>query len=107
MDKLRDAQVKKWMGAFKKKIEKKYSPEKIILFGSRARKDHLLESDVDVVIVSKRFENVSWPRRLADVSELWDGLISLEPLCYTPKEFETKKKQIGIVMQAIKEGKEL
>ncbi|MCJ7675294.1 MAG: hypothetical protein MUO33_09105 [Sedimentisphaerales bacterium] len=30
--------------------------------------------------------------------------IEIEPLCYTPEEFEAKKKQIGIVIEAIKEG---
>jgi len=30
--------------------------------------------------------------------------IEIEPLCYTPEESEAKKKQIGIVSEAIKEG---
>jgi hypothetical protein len=30
--------------------------------------------------------------------------IEIEPLCYTPEEFEVKKNQIGIVSEAIKEG---
>jgi len=107
MAEIRDAQVKKWLKDFKKKLIEKFKPEKIILFGSRARGDSLIESDVDLIIVSKKFKNMKWPIRLSRVAELWEGLIELEPLCYTPEEFEEKKKQIGIVQQAIKEGKEL
>ena len=79
----------------------------MILFGSRARNEHLLESDVDVLIVSDRFANVKWPRRVGDVAELWDGLVALEPLCYTPEEFEEKCQQIGIVREAVSQGIEL
>gem|GEM_PF-4438397 len=31
----------------------------------------------------------------------------LVPLCYTPEEFEEKKKEIGIVRQAVEEGIDL
>ena len=107
MVKITDKQVNKWIKNFKKKLIKNFEPEKIILFGSRARGDNLIESDIDLIIISKKFEELSWPKRLEKVSELWDGFITLEPLCYTPKEFKIKTKQLGIVHQAIKEGKEL
>lgn len=104
MDKFSNKTINSWIKDFQKKISKKYSPEKIILFGSRARKDNLSDSDIDIIIVSKKFENIKWPNRISDISELWDGYITLEPLCYTPKEFQEKKSQLGIVSQAVKEG---
>jgi len=30
--------------------------------------------------------------------------LEIEPLCYTCEEFETKKNQIGIVAEAVREG---
>ena len=96
--------VNAWIKHFVKKINQKYTPELILLFGSRARKDHLLESDVDMIIVSKKFKNIKWPVRLGDVAVEWEGFVDIEPLCYTPEEFAVKKKQIGIVQQAVKEG---
>jgi len=102
-----DKKVDVWLKKFKRKLMLRYNPEKIILFGSRAKKDHLVESDIDLVIVSEKFENIKWPRRLSEVAELWEGLITIEPLCYTPKEFKEKQKQIGILQQALKEGVEL
>ena len=41
---------------FVRQINKKFSPEKIILFGSRAKKDHLKDSDYDIIVVSKKFQ---------------------------------------------------
>jgi predicted nucleotidyltransferase len=107
MDRITDRNVKDWIDSFLAVIKEKYSPEKILLFGSRARGDHLVDSDVDMIIVSKKFEGVNWLTRIRDVSELWEGLVPLEPLCYTPAEFQEKKSMIGIVSQAAREGKEL
>lgn len=107
MVKIKNRDIKKWVKDFKKKVNTRYNPQKIILFGSRARKDNLLESDIDFIIVSDKFKGVKWPKRLGDVAELWEGLITIEPLCYTPEEFEKKKKEIGIVRQAVKEGIEI
>lgn len=107
MDKITDEKVDKWLERFLKIIKEKYSPEKVLIFGSRARGDHLLESDVDMIIVSSQFEGINWIKRIREVSDLWEGLVLLEPLCYTPHEFEEKRKLIGIVNQAVKEGVEV
>ncbi len=90
-----------------KYIRAKFAPEKILLFGSRARGDHLIESDIDILIVSDKFEGMTWRDRIVTVFGEWDKMQMLEPLCYTPAEFEKKKREIGIVKQAVEEGVEL
>jgi len=107
MDRITDRDVKEWIDRFLAVISDKYSAEKVLLFGSRARGDYLINSDVDMIIVSKKFEGVNWLKRLRDVSVEWKGLVLLEAICYTPEEFEEKKKEIGIVSEAVKEGIEL
>jgi predicted nucleotidyltransferase len=107
MDRITDRNVGQWIDRFVAAITEKYDPEKILLFGSRARGDYLVESDVDVLIVSRKFEGMNWLKRIRDVSLLWEGLVTLEPICYTPAEFEEKKKMIGIVNEAVREGIEL
>lgn len=107
MDRITDKAVKKWIDSFLEMVNKKYSPEKVLIFGSRARGDHLIDSDVDIIIVSKKFEGINWLDRIRNVSADWEGFVLLEPLCYTPEEFEEKKNEIGIVSQAIQEGIEL
>lgn len=75
------------------------------MFGSRARGDHLRNSDYDVILVSTDFEGMFFTRRSALMYDFWNHWpIQIEPLCYTPEEFEAKKKQIGIVSQAVREG---
>lgn len=88
-------------------IRERFAPQKIVLFGSRARGDHLIESDVDLLIVSDRFEGMNWRERIIAVFGAWDRKQMLEPLCLTTAELERKKGQLGIVRQAVEEGLEL
>lgn len=87
------------------KVRGRFQIEQALLFGSRARGDELVDSDDDVVLVSPDFEGVFFSRRSALMYDFWEHWpIEIEPLCYTPEEFETKKKQLGIVNEAVKEG---
>ena len=90
---------------FIKRINKEFKVELAVLFGSRARGDYLENSDYDVLIVSKDFENMFFTTRISELYKFWKYFpIDIEPLCYTPEEFEKMKKRIGIVQQALKEG---
>jgi hypothetical protein len=93
---------------FVKKVAGKYKVERAILFGSRARGDHFNDSDYDVIIVSPDFQGIFFTERIARMYEFWEYFpLDIEPICYTPEEFEKKKNQIGIVQQAVKEGIEI
>jgi len=92
---------------FASRLKKKYRVQKLIMFGSRARGDHLKSSDYDFVIVSQDFEGLRFGERMALVSELWEAPYGLEALCYTPEEFERKSNQITIVREAVREGIEI
>ena len=77
-------------------------------FGSRARGDFLENSDYDIILVSPDFKNIFFTERVAMLYEFWKFFpVEIEPLCYTPEEFERMKNRIGIVQRAIKEGIEL
>jgi len=93
---------------FVNKVKKKFNIEKAILFGSRARGDHFIHSDYDIIFVSKDFKGIFFTKRMAMLYKYWDYYpLDIEPICYTPAEFNRKKKQIGIVNQAVKEGIEI
>jgi predicted nucleotidyltransferase len=49
---------------FLARVEQKFSPERVILFGSRARGDHLQDSDYDIIVVSRHFEDSHFLDRL-------------------------------------------
>jgi len=38
---------------------------------------------------------------------IWPGPHGIEPLCYTPEEFDRKRQQICVVAEAVKEGVEV
>jgi len=88
------------------KIEKKFSPERIVLFGSRATKEYFNYSDWDLLIVSERFEGYSFRERIDAVLELCTQAIGqdVEPLCFTPEEIDKRKKELGIVRTALESG---
>ena len=92
---------------FLKEVRKKFDPELMILFGSRARDEALKSSDYDILIVSKKFDGIHFLDRIYRLLELWDYDWDVDLLPYTPEEFEKKKKEIGIVREAVKEGIEM
>ena len=92
---------------FAVKIKKAYSPEKIILFGSRARGDNFKSSDFDFIIVSKKFAGVPFMQRLPKIYDYWPEKFDIDAICYTPEEFDRKSKHEGIAKKALKEGIEI
>jgi hypothetical protein len=95
--------VAKFLG----RVNERYPLERAVLFGSRARGDELRESDYDMLLVSAAFGGLRFTERIAEMLDLWDLPEGLEPLCYTPEEFERKRSEIGIVAEALREGREL
>lgn len=89
---------------FLRRLEGAYPPSVVLLFGSRGRGDALVDSDVDLLVVSESFREMGWRERILVVLELWDGAVPLEPLCYTPEEFERRSQEISIVSVAVREG---
>ena len=102
-----DKQSIKVAKKFGKKIKRKFDVKNLILFGSRARGDNLKYSDYDFIIVSNKFKGKKFVLRASDLYDYWNEKQDLEVICYTPKEFERKKKQIGIVKTAVEKGIEI
>ncbi|MBI5036088.1 nucleotidyltransferase domain-containing protein [Candidatus Micrarchaeota archaeon] len=90
--------------SFAKRVKKTYVDARIFLFGSRARKDELKDSDYDFIVISQAFEKIPFVERMVRMQQLWENRQLLETVCYTPGEFKRKSKEIGIVSTAIAEG---
>ncbi|MFQ6071438.1 MAG: nucleotidyltransferase domain-containing protein [Methanosarcinales archaeon] len=72
---------------------------KIILFGSFARGDYHQGSDIDLVIVGdfkERFFD-----RIGKILDLNDTDFDLEPLVYTPEEFDKMIKEKRLFLQEV------
>ena len=90
---------------FKKRIEKKYKVDKIILFGSRAESKKRLsyENDVDIIIIGrfKKKDNLS---RAPPFYLEWNLDLPVDFICYTQEEFDKLSKMITIAKEAKRRG---
>lgn len=89
------------------RIVSRFGPERIILFGSRARRDAGADSDVDLLIVMP----VKGSRRKKAVEvavALHDFAVPKGVLIVTPGEFEWRKDVVGTIeWPAAREGEVL
>ena len=92
---------------FIKKVRTVIRVDKFILFGSRARGDYSERSDIDLIIISKDFENVKSFKRSPALYLLWDAPYDIDIICLTPREFAQKITEVGIMRQAAAEGIEI
>ncbi len=81
-----------------------FKPTKVLVFGSRARGEGLVTSDLDLMIVSDAFRNVPWLERPVRVLEALGLSFGVDLLCYTPDEYERKRQEFGIVQTASETG---
>ena len=107
MDKKPDKKTMRLFAKHLKFLKNSFSPEKIIIFGSRARGEHLEESDIDIIVVSDKFRGVDFRERIIKAYGMWDKKQGLDIICYTPEEFEKMKKRIGLIKKAVEEGIEI
>jgi predicted nucleotidyltransferase len=87
------------------RIADRFKPDRIILFGSRARGDAAPDSDVDLLVVmpscdDRKALTISIMKSLADLP------VSKDVLVTTPREIETRGRLASTVLYpALREGK--
>lgn len=75
-----------------KKLKEELNAE-IYLFGSYAQHTHTLESDVDIVVVSKEFKKLSYTERVKIIRTKLPENIGFDIIPLTPEELEEKKRK--------------
>ncbi|MDI6690003.1 MAG: nucleotidyltransferase domain-containing protein [Actinomycetota bacterium] len=88
-------------------IRKEFSPQKVIIFGSRAKGKARKESDLDVILVSSTFKDVKFLKRMPMVLRKIPFPKHIDYICYTPEELESLKDSSIILDEALKEGIEV
>jgi predicted nucleotidyltransferase len=66
---------------------------RVLLFGSTAKGTRKAESDVDLIVISKNFDNVPELERSGRLLDMWSYSEHLQVLAYTPKEFRQVKER--------------
>lgn len=89
---------------FKIRANEQSRLNQMIFFGSRATGKAKRYSDIDLLLVSSAFKKKKHFQRSPPFYLLWDYPYDVDILCLTPEEMERKKKEIGIIQQAVKEG---
>jgi predicted nucleotidyltransferase len=80
-------------------------PDKIILFGSRARGDWDQISDIDLIVVYQTSK--SFLDRLRELYLSWNIPKSVDILAYTPDEFAEMMRENSFIQDAVREGEVL
>ncbi len=91
-----------------KEAAKKYKVERIILFGSQVSGTIKESSDVDLIVLSKEKDKLGLLQALYHEWHINQKIdLPVDFICYTPEEFEKKKREISIIMEASKGGIEI
>src|SRR5438045_9341941 len=79
-------------------------PDKIILFGSRARGDARQDSDIDLLVIAPS-SKARYRRAVPLYGALSDIIISMDIMVYSPEEVEEwSEVQQAFVTTAVREG---
>ncbi len=107
-NRLNHPKVSEFMQNYLPTIQALYAPEQIWLFGSYAHGRPQRWSDLDVLVVSKKFargERTKRRSRFLVKTGIWDNYkLIVDPLCYTPTEFERWKDAPTIISEVVKTG---
>lgn len=95
---------KKELSSYLKKLKEELNVEEVIFFGSRVCGNHLLDSDLDIIVISKSFEGMPFLQRMELLYRLWDGKHTLEQFPYTPSELKKFKRSKVVIFEALSKG---
>ncbi len=104
MGRIADPIVRRFATRHLPRLRRLYRPDLVVVFGSRAKGEALTTSDLDLLVVSKRFRGVAFLKRAPALLADLDLRFPVDVLCYTPEEFARKRKELGIVSLAVEEG---
>jgi len=78
--------------------------EKIFLFGSHANDTAGEHSDIDLVVISNNFKGLDFMQRCELLGRAIAEIMEpIEPLAYTPEEFNTKKQKTSFLCEVLTE----
>lgn len=90
-----------------KEFKQRNKLSKLYLFGSAATGKTHHSSDVDLLVVARRFRGKGLLERAPGLYMNWNLEYPVDFLCYAPEEFNKLRKQITIVKEAVERGIEI
>jgi len=89
---------------FLKRLKRELGAVEVYIFGSRAYGTPLLESDLDMIVVSEEFGRRDFVENMELLSRMWDGSFSIEMFPYTPEQIEKYAEKKTVISEALKKG---
>ncbi len=99
-----DHELRQYIEANWQRILELFAPQHLIVFGSRVNGSARPDSDIDLIVVSDTFEGIPFFERSRRFNGQIPWHLRVDAWCYTVKEFEQLRRQIGIVADACREG---
>jgi len=89
---------------FLKRLKRELGAVEVYIFGSRVYGTPLLESDLDMIVVSEEFGRRDFVENMELLSRMWDGSFSIEMFPYTPEQIEKYAEKKTVISEALKKG---
>jgi predicted nucleotidyltransferase len=104
LNRIRDAEILRFLGEKWGQIVEIFDPVHFILFGSRINGTPHEWSDIDMIVVSDYFHDRRFIGRAYDFWTKIRPHLATSTLCYSPEEFAEARIGIGVVPDACREG---
>lgn len=95
---------KRGLVRFLKRLKRELGAVEVYIFGSRVYGTPLLESDLDMIVVSEEFGRRGFIENMELLSRMWDGSFTVEMFPYTPEQIEKYAEKKTVVSEALKRG---
>jgi predicted nucleotidyltransferase len=89
------------------KLIEEFKPDKVILFGSRAKNNARQDSDIDLIVISPLFKGIPFIRRMSAVLKKVSFPSHVDYICYTREEYERIKDASSVIRDAREQSVEL
>jgi predicted nucleotidyltransferase len=89
---------------FLKRLKRELGVVEVYIFGSRVYGNPLLESDLDMIVVSEEFGKRSFIENMELLSRMWDGSFTVEMFPYTPEQLKKYAERKTVVSEALRKG---
>ena len=86
-----DKEIRRFLEESLPRLKRALDPEVLVFFGSRVSGHPDEWSDIDLFIVSRKFENMRVIPRADLFHKVAQPHTHVDAICYTPEEFERKK----------------
>jgi predicted nucleotidyltransferase len=99
-----DPEIRRFLTEALVSLRQTVEPQVLVFFGSRVggRPDEW--SDIDLIVVSPKFEGMRLLARMDWFLEVTQPHIGVDALCYTPEEFDYMMAQPSLVREAVQTG---